>query len=51
MIFLWTDNKSHKKTNKKANCIMLKNIVTIRVVWGQYDLSYKTDLNEDNYGH
>ncbi|CAI6365895.1 unnamed protein product [Macrosiphum euphorbiae] len=48
--FLWTDNKSPKKTNKKANRVMLKNIITIRAVRGQYDLLYKTNLNDENYG-
>lgn len=50
--FLWTDNKSPKKTNKKANCggVMLKNVTTIGAVRGQYDLLHKTDLNDENYG-
>jgi len=47
--FLWEDNKMVSKINKKANRVLLKDIVAIRAKRGNFNLFYKTDITDEQY--
>ncbi|KAF0712856.1 Uncharacterized protein FWK35_00022897 [Aphis craccivora] len=47
--FLWKDNKSQIKTNKKANRVLLKDVVVFRAERGKFNIYYKTDITNNVY--
>jgi len=47
--FLWKDNKSQIKINKKANRVLLKDVVALRAERGKFNIYYKTDITNNVY--